>query len=118
MTISERYGQPQDSRVVVNQDQCTGCEKCLASCPTDIFRMTEEGGRTVAYAAYPQDCCDCFLCELDCPAHCITINFAPVERGFVSIYHRLNVELPAMTAQHAGGGSSNGTEPAGPAVPP
>lgn len=85
-----------EDRVVVDQSLCTGCGKCLAACPPDVFRLTEVNGRKVAYAAYPHDCCDCFLCELDCPEHCIAVKFAPVDHGFVSIYTRMNIELPSL----------------------
>lgn len=88
-------------RVTVNHDTCSGCGRCLQSCPTDVFRLIEGGERPLAVAAYPGDCCDCFLCVIDCPENAITVKIAPVKHGFVSIYHRMGVEIPSLPGQEA-----------------
>ena len=91
-------GPPGTDRVRVDPDSCNGCGRCLQSCPTDVFRMVELTDRSVALAVYPDDCCDCNLCVIDCPQHCITVNLAPVAYGFVSIYQRMGIDIPALPA--------------------
>ena len=84
--------------VKLDQDLCTGCGRCVMSCPTDVFRMTDKNGRAVAEAAHPQDCSDCFLCEMDCPVKAIEIVFAPVTHGFTSIYTSMGIALEPFSA--------------------
>jgi NAD-dependent dihydropyrimidine dehydrogenase PreA subunit len=89
----------QNLQVVVDTSRCIGCEACVSSCPTDVFRMTTDADqRPVSYPAYPSDCCDCFLCLLDCPTNCITINFKLAGHGFKSIYTRMGIPIPDPTA--------------------
>ena len=72
------------SLVVIDQDTCIGCNRCVDSCPTDVFRAGAEDGP--ALVVYPDDCCACQLCVEDCPVDCITIDPDLVSRGFVSVY--------------------------------
>lgn len=92
--------EPGGPRVAVDASRCTGCGQCVYTCPTDVFRLQAAGadGAKVALPVYPGDCCDCFLCQLDCPANCITINFAPSGHGFKSIYERMGIQLPDISA--------------------
>ena len=81
-------------RVVIDRLTCTGCRRCLDSCPTDVLRMTEEAAPK-AFAAYPDDCQMCNLCVNDCPVDAITINMSMRgRRYFSSIYDRLGVTIP------------------------
>ena len=49
----------------INEEICTGCGICVASCPMDVIRMDEERGKAVV--RYVPDCMVCFNCERDCP---------------------------------------------------
>lgn len=54
---------------------CTGCMKCIAACPTDVF--VEFHGDTGHLAVSPErerDCILCFACELLCPVQAIHIE--------------------------------------------
>ena len=53
------------NEVEIDERVCTGCGICVETCPTDVFRL--DGGRSLAYVAYPEDCQACFICVFDCP---------------------------------------------------
>jgi NAD-dependent dihydropyrimidine dehydrogenase PreA subunit len=80
-------------RVFIDGAACSGCGQCLLSCPTDVFRIVTREGRQIADVAYPNDCCSCFFCELDCPEDCITVNMQRAAHGFTSIYDRMGVAI-------------------------
>lgn len=49
----------------INEELCTGCGICVASCPMDVIRMDQVMGKAVV--KYVKDCMVCFNCERDCP---------------------------------------------------
>ena len=57
-------------RIEVNPAACTGCNVCVDVCPTDVLRLD---AHVRAYAAWPDDCQVCFLCEFDCPYEAIRV---------------------------------------------
>jgi NAD-dependent dihydropyrimidine dehydrogenase PreA subunit len=56
----------------LDQEACTGCGVCFASCPQDVFRMDEKTGK--AGIKYGKDCVACWACELFCPVGCIKVS--------------------------------------------
>ena len=62
----------------VDQELCIGCGDCFENCPMDVFRMNTETDK--AYAAYPEDCTVCFLCEKDCPEGAIILTPEAAEK--------------------------------------
>jgi NitT/TauT family transport system ATP-binding protein len=90
------------SRVEVDPAVCHGCTKCLDACPTDVFRMDEVTGRSVA--VYGNDCCACLLCIEDCPTGAITVNTQLNAGAFRSIYDQLD-GVADVAARRAGGGT-------------
>lgn len=44
-------------------DRCTGCNRCVAACPTNVFDPAPEGRPSIARQ---DDCQTCLLCELYC----------------------------------------------------
>ena len=57
---------------VIDAEVCTGCGKCVNSCPCDVIRMDDEG--TKAVTRYVEDCMLCELCVRDCPVDAITVS--------------------------------------------
>ena len=56
--------------ITVNTRWCKGCEICVAFCPKDCLEM--KSGK--CFAARPEDCIKCMLCELRCPDFAITVE--------------------------------------------
>ena len=54
---------------VVNAEECTGCEACVGTCPTEAISM--EDGTAVVGA---DDCVDCGACVGECPVEAITME--------------------------------------------
>jgi len=62
----------------IDKDECRDCgartdSSCpvIESCPTDVVRMGEDG---LPYAAYPDDCMSCFLCQVDCAGTAVEVS--------------------------------------------
>ena len=58
------------------EDRCTGCDACIAACPTHVLDVGERG---VPVMARVDQCQTCFMCELYCPADAIYV--APEQDG-------------------------------------
>lgn len=61
-------------------DRCTGCDACVAACPTHVL---DAGQGAVPVIARIDQCQTCFMCELYCPADAIYV--APEQDGEVAI---------------------------------
>ena len=62
--------EPRASRgtLVIDVDQCKGCELCIAACPPRVLEMSTEVNE--AGYRYPQlipGCTGCTACQLVCP---------------------------------------------------
>jgi NAD-dependent dihydropyrimidine dehydrogenase PreA subunit len=68
---------------------CDGCGDCVRSCPTDVLRTDDAAKKVVI--AYPDDCQACYLCQDDCPQHCITVSFSSANPRRKSIYDQLGI---------------------------
>jgi NAD-dependent dihydropyrimidine dehydrogenase PreA subunit len=73
--------------VKIDLEACNGCRTCYEACFVDVFRWDEAAKRPIV--AYPEDCVECNVCELNCPRECINVvvdwdkYYPPViERGF------------------------------------
>ena len=55
----------------IDRGLCYGCGICIESCPDDVLRLDREDK---AYVAYPEDCCICYQCKMDCPVGAITVS--------------------------------------------
>lgn len=54
-----------------DRETCISCGVCVESCPNDVIRL--EPSSKKAYVANGDDCCTCFLCEMDCPVRAIEV---------------------------------------------
>lgn len=50
---------------------CTGCERCVATCPTQALAQVDGKAALV----YPDRCTYCALCEDICPDNAIALPF-------------------------------------------
>jgi len=76
----------------VDETKCTGCQKCVQTCPVEMFSHYDKklGTRTAIYLDFPQQiplvtridkdyCIECKMCEKVCPAGAIDFNMRPKE---------------------------------------
>ncbi len=56
--------------LVLDQERCTGCHRCLEVCPHAVFSVAD---RTVAIANR-DDCMQCGACQMNCPAGAIEVS--------------------------------------------
>ena len=81
---------------IVSPTLCTGCNICVAVCPTGVFDAVPDA---IPVIARQHDCQTCFMCELYCPADALYVApnaDAPVivaesllqQRGLMGSYRR------------------------------
>lgn len=64
-------------KITVDEKWCKGCKICISSCPKEVLKLSgkrNEKGHLVAFAAYPEKCIGCRMCEKFCPDLCITVE--------------------------------------------
>jgi len=72
--------------------RCNGCGECALECPADVIRMST-GKATIVY---PEDCCDCIICEHVCPTRAVEIV---LRRSVKSMGGRIFTLTPFPKAQ-------------------
>ncbi|MFX1565419.1 MAG: ferredoxin family protein [Promethearchaeota archaeon] len=81
---SSHYG-IHGTRVAVDFDECTGCLKCIAVCPEDVFEPFKvESGQIKADPVKEMACLECLACEMVCPEDAIFIIRAESESDTLS----------------------------------
>ena len=62
--------------IVVDEDKCTGCGKCVDTCHRRVYELQEKDGRKVAVPTRAAWCLQCFLCVDPCPTGAIEIQLS------------------------------------------
>ncbi len=65
--------QKTESIVVIREDDCIGCTKCIQACPVDAII----GGPKLMHTVIRDACTGCDLCISPCPVDCIDIIKIP-----------------------------------------
>ena len=69
-----------DKMVVVEEDGCIGCTKCIDVCPMDSI----VGAKGMIHEVIERWCTGCGLCVPVCPTDCITFTDVKVKEGRIS----------------------------------
>jgi thioredoxin reductase/ferredoxin len=64
----------------INDDRCTGCDACVAVCPTNVLDLVSNKSRVLRF----QDCIQCEACMWACPTEAL-------------VMHPEGTEAPALT---------------------
>ncbi|MFW5756818.1 MAG: 4Fe-4S dicluster domain-containing protein [Tangfeifania sp.] len=62
--------------VVVDIEECKGCELCVDACPENVLALHREvnnKGYHYSYMENPDACIGCANCGVVCPDTCITV---------------------------------------------
>ena len=56
--------------IVVDKDQCTGCEVCVVNCPASVLELVDGKSEPVK----TEDCLGCEACMGSCESGAITVS--------------------------------------------
>ncbi|MBN1569733.1 MAG: 4Fe-4S binding protein [Acidobacteria bacterium] len=77
VTRDKRYDLMTPNRflAVVNEETCTGCEKCIERCPFEAVEMkpVETSSRQISFVD-PEKCKGCGLCVITCEPNALTLK--------------------------------------------
>ncbi len=59
----------------INDDRCTGCDACVAVCPTNVLDLVENKSRVLRF----QDCIQCEACMWACPTEALVMHLEGTE---------------------------------------
>src|SRR3970040_844959 len=53
----------------INDDRCTGCDACVAGCPTNVLDLVANKSRVLRF----HDCIQCEACMVACPTEALVL---------------------------------------------
>lgn len=64
-------------RIIINEEQCKGCQLCIAACPPAVIdlagHLNSHGYRPATLVDPQNKCTGCALCAVVCPDAAITV---------------------------------------------
>ncbi len=77
-------------------DKCINCKytDCVEVCPVDCFYLGDN-----MVVIHPEQCIDCGVCELECPAEAIKPDTEPAMETWVEFNHKYADLWPRVTAK-------------------
>ena len=70
----------------INDDRCTGCDACVAVCPTNVLDLVDNKSRVLRF----EDCIQCEACMWACPTTALVMHLEGTEPPPLKI-----IRLPA-----------------------
>jgi thioredoxin reductase (NADPH) len=67
----------------INDDRCTGCDACVAVCPTDVLELVDHKSRVQRFG----DCIQCEQCMMACPTQALVMHMDDEEPPPVKVPH-------------------------------
>lgn len=64
-----------ETKLVINEDWCKGCDICVKMCPERCLRLNDQ---LIAELHKPDSCTGCHMCEWLCPDFAIKITNTPI----------------------------------------
>lgn len=58
---------PASRPIIINEDKCIGCKKCMEICQVDIFVPNPDKTKKAPVVLYPGECWYCGNCVVVCP---------------------------------------------------
>ena len=65
------------SRIIIDSEKCTLCQRCVRSCPVEILYITQKQEKEEKRSIEISDsskCLECRACEVICPEAAITVH--------------------------------------------
>lgn len=59
----------------INKDRCTGCDACVAVCPTNVLDLVDNKSTVISF----QDCIQCEACMWACPTTALVMHLEGTE---------------------------------------
>jgi NAD-dependent dihydropyrimidine dehydrogenase PreA subunit len=88
---------------LLSKERCTGCNRCVSVCPTNVF---DASPGSIPKIARKSDCQTCFMCELYCPADALYV--APFAEENVPVEEDLLAEHGLLGSYRASVGWGKG----------
>lgn len=61
-----RAEMPAANPIIIEEEKCIGCNRCVNICQVDLFIPNSEEGRA-PFVLYPGECWYCGCCVVECP---------------------------------------------------
>lgn len=64
-------------KVIINNNKCTLCQKCVRSCPVEILQYKKKeptSKKGIIEIIHMSQCLECRACEIVCPEAAITVH--------------------------------------------
>lgn len=87
----------------INDDRCTGCDACVAVCPTDVLDLVDNKSRVLRFS----QCIQCEQCMWACPTRALVMHYEdeeppPIRVPSLDPYYQTDVPGQYLIGEVAG----------------